>query len=285
MVDDLGLDRLETQYTFSEAEEYRDISLQDLSEGMRIYWTETLQRAHLAAVTAILRSRRWLSGVQHAKAENNLLVFAAALRGLMESAADVSTALIGTPLTLAHCHSPITDALAGRATKTLISSEVEDELIHYSHARKLRGQERANAPKSHKVRQVQEYLKIFGDDLSADNVRQCYGDLCDLTHPGASSVAMWLASDDPTGQESRLSTHQDEVLIPRFLQEHAGVPLQLLMFAFNTPVTTLNVLNYFPVEDLHTPELLNWHLDSIPAWARCRDELERQGVRPMVSAQ
>ncbi len=56
------------------------------------------------------------------------------------------------------------------------------------------------------------------------------------------------------------------------------------MFAFNGPVITLNVLNYFPIEDLHTSKLLNWHLDGIPAWIKCRSELDREGARPKASA-
>ena len=283
MVDDLGLEQLETRYRFMDNEEYKDLSLRDSSKGMQVYWSETLQRAHLAAVTAMLRSRRWLSGVVHARTENNLPVFAAALRGLMESAADASTSLIGTPLTLVNHHSSITEALAGRATTVFISSEVEDELIHYSHARRIRGPERANSPQSHEARTVQEYLEIFGDQ-NADHVRQCYSDLCDLTHPGASSVVMWLASNDPAGLEFRLATHQDEALIAGLLRQYPTVPLELLMFAFNVPAITLNVLNYFPVEDLHTPKLLNWHLDGIPGWVKCRDELERQGAQPKASA-
>ena len=264
-------------------EEYEDLLERDLGEAMRVYWTETLGRAHLASATAILRSRRWLSGVEQASAENNLLLFAAALRGLMESAADASTALIGTPLTLAHRHSSISECLEGRARSRLESSEVEDELIHYSHARRLSRSERANAPSSHKARQVQEYLKIFGD-LNAENVRRCYSDLCDLTHPGASSVTMWLDTDDPTGSQFRLSTRQDQAFIADFLQRYPTIPLELLMFAFNGPVITLNVLNYFPIEDLHTPKLLNWHLDGIPAWIKCRGELDREGARPKASA-
>ena len=282
MVDDLGLERLETQYTFMDDEEYQDLLSLDLSEGMRIYWRETLQRAHLTAATAILRSRHWLSGVQQAMGENNLLLFAAAFRGLMESAADASTALIGTPLTLAQSHPLITEALEGRATTVYISSELENELIHYSHGRRITGPERAKAPRSHKARDPQEYRKIFGDQ-NAENVRQCYNDLCDLTHPGASSVWMWLRSIDAAGLEFRLSTQRDEALIAGFLQQYPTITLELLMFAFNAPVIALNVLNYFPVEDLHTPKLLNWHLDGIPGWVKCRDELEAQGIRPKAS--
>ena len=265
-------------------EEYQDLMLRDLSEGMRVYWSETLQRAHLAAVTSMLRSRRWLSGMVHATTENNLLVFAAALRGLMESAADASTALISTPLTLVQNHPLITEALEGRATTGYSSAELENELIHYSHARGIRGSERANAPQSHRARTVQKYLEIFGDQ-NADVVRQCYSDLCDLTHPGASSVVMWLASDGPAGVDFRLSTHQDKALIVELLRRYPTVPLELLMFAFNAPLIALNVLNYFPVEDLHSPKLLNWNLDGISGWVKCRRELEKLGIEPKTSAQ
>ncbi len=81
MVDDLGLERLETHYTFMDEEIFRRLLSRDLGEGMRVYWAEMLQRTHLAAVTAVLRSRQWLWGVQHAIAQENFLMFAAGLRG------------------------------------------------------------------------------------------------------------------------------------------------------------------------------------------------------------
>ena len=284
MIDDLGLESLETRYTFMDTEEFRELLEQDVSAGMRVYWSEMLQRAHLTAVTAILRSKRWLSGLQHATGEENLLLFASAFRAFMESAADASTALIGTPWTLARCHSLITEALEGRATTVSISSELEDELIHYSHGRGLTRADRANAPRSHRVRQPQDYRKIL-EDQNSDNVKQCYSDLCDLVHPGASSVWMWLDAVDETGLEFRLSARRDEALIAGFLRQYPTIPLELLMFAFNAPAITLNVLNYFPAQDLHTPKLLNWQLDGIPAWTKCRDELQGQGVRPMATTQ
>ena len=285
LVDGLGLDQLETRYTIMDDDEYKELLVHDSSAAMQVFWTETLGRAHLTAATAILRSRHWLYGVEQASSGRNLLLFAAALRGLMESAADTSTALIGTPLTLAHRHSAITEALAGRATTLHLSTGLEDELIHYSHARGLRGPERANAPSSHKARHVQEYLKIFGD-LNAENIQRCYGELCDLTHPGASSVTMWLdtdVTDDTAGLEFWLSTCQDEALVADFLRRYPTILMELLIFAFNGPVITLNVLNYFPIEALHTPKLLTWDLEGVPAWSKCRNELEREGAMPRVS--
>ena len=283
MVDDLSLERVETHYRFTDEESFRQLLSRDLGEGMRVYWTEILQRAHLAAVTAVLRSRQWFSGVEHAIDQENFLMFAAGLRGLMESAADASTALVGTPLNLAHWHSMIVEALKGQAASVSICSELEDELIHYSHGRRITRAGRPDAPKTHQARQVQDYLSIFRDQ-NAENVRRCYRDLCDITPPGASSVWMWLHAADGSGREFRLSAQGNEALIIGFLHRYPTIPLELLMFAFNAPAITLSVLNYFPIADLHTPELLTWHLDGIPAWTKCRDRLEGQGIVPVASA-
>ena len=113
MVDGLRLKRLTTRYSFMAMDEYEGLLHRDVSEGMRVYWSETLARAHIAAVTAILRSRHWLSAVLSAVSEGNALAFAAAFRGLMESAADTTTALVGTPLTLAHHYPTIAKSLSG----------------------------------------------------------------------------------------------------------------------------------------------------------------------------
>ena len=72
------------------------------------------------------------------------------------------------------------------------------------------------------------------------------------------------------------------MLISSFLQEYETIPLELLIFTFNPPIMTLNILNYFSIQDLHTPELLNWNLGGIPGWIKCQSELETKGVRPQV---
>ena len=278
MVDDLALKRLTTRYSFMDVDEYADLLRRDVSEGMRVYWSETLERAHLTSVTAILRSRHWLSAVLSTQSDRNALAFAAAFRGLMESAADTTTALIGTPLTLAHHYPIIADSLSGLAASIVTSAELEDELIHYSHGRHIKKSEQAGTPQSHRARSVHEYLTVF-ENLNANSVAQCYRYLCDLTHPGAPSVWMWLAPMDTKGSEFILSTDQDEAIIGSFLELYEGVLLDVLMFAFNAPVLVLNTLNYFPIQELHTQELLNHDLDGLAAWTECRNDLEKRGAR------
>ena len=278
MVDDLALKRLTTRYSFMDVDEYADLLRRDVSEGMRVYWSETLERAHLTSVTAILRSRHWLSAVLSTQSDRNALAFAAAFRGLMESAADTTTALIGTPLTLAHHYPIIADSLSGLAASIVTSAELEDELIHYSHGRHIKKSEQAGTPQSHRARSVHEYLTVF-ENLNANSVAQCYRYLCDLTHPGAPSVWMWLAPMDTKGSEFILSTDQDEAIIGSFLELYEEVLLDVLMFAFNAPVLVLNTLNYFPIQELHTQELVNHDLDGLAAWTECRNDLEKRGAR------
>ena len=272
MIDGLDLKRLEVRYRFMSDQEFTALLFLDSSEAMRIYWAEMLERAHIASVSAILRSRHWLSAVLSAQSEGNALMFASAFRGLLESAADATTALLGIPITLASNYPVISESLMGRAKTITIAEDLEEELVHYSHGRYIKASERNETPQSHRARQTHDYLKVFGD-LRADKVARCYRYLCDLTHPGAPSVLMWFAPVDATVGEFALSTDQDEAIINDFLGEYETVPFDTLTFAFNTPVVVLSVLNYFPLRDLHTDQLLNWNLDRIPVWVKCPDEI------------
>ena len=69
MVDSLGLKRLTTRYCFMPTDKYEALLSRDVGEAMRVYWSETLDRAHIAAVTATLRSRHWLSAVLSTESE------------------------------------------------------------------------------------------------------------------------------------------------------------------------------------------------------------------------
>lgn len=277
MVDDLGLEDSKTRYFFMDEDEYEKLLPREVGEAMQIYWVEILERAHIASVTATLRSRRWLSGVNLAYTDRNVLAFAGAFRGLLESAADAATSLIHIPLTLADLYPSISESLLGKANDIVISAQLEDELIHYSHGRYIKPSEQGSTPPSHRARSTQEYLRAFGD-LRADKIARCYRFLCDLTHPGAPSVWMWFGHGDGISPGLTISTGQDEHIIADFLDEYATVPLDVLMLAFNAPVLVLNTLNYFPVKDLHTSELLIWNLDGIAAWTRCRRMLESRGA-------
>ena len=282
MVDALALDRLSTRYTFMDADELRELYSRDPGEGTRIYWHEILESVHMTAVTTILRNRCWLDAVTSATTDSNLLAFAAAFRGLMESTADSTTALIGAPLTLADNHSTISESLAGNSRIVAESKDLKSEFVHFFHARYIKKSEESDTPPLHKARSVQDYANVFGDRFAVE-WNECYRFLSDLTHPAASSVWMWLAPVDEKGSGVTLSTNQHASIISDFLQKYQSTFLDLLSTAFNTPVIVLHMLNYFSIKELHTTELLNWNFDSLPGWRKCKDVLDANGVHPKAS--
>ena len=267
LIDQLGITTWSTRYEFYPDDEYGTLLYDAPNRAMQIYWSEILARAHLASATAILRSRQWIEAMRVSVMAPNLLSFAASFRGLLESAADSSTALESVPLTLARDHTDLLRALAGKAQSEIhLNPELEDRLIHYASARRLTKAELQAAPTSHKAQKVRDYINVLENGRVID-VIPCYQALCDLTHPGASSVGMWLHQIDEHTYEIR--ANQDKEAIDYFLAEYRETFVELLFFAFNPALVTLRILNYFPLKSLHTAALNKWDMSRVPIWEKC----------------
>src|SRR5437879_264676 len=88
-------------YEFRPVDEFTDLIKVDIPEAMRIYWREMLFRVHWAASVGLVRISRWASGIVSGYEGENLLLFAAASRGFVESAADSHDAMKWVAGTLA----------------------------------------------------------------------------------------------------------------------------------------------------------------------------------------
>lgn len=269
MIDGLRLGEVKARYTFTASDEFERLVRKDPRKAMQVYWGEILVRAHWTAITAIFRNRRWISAIYSAVNDKNTLAFAASLRGLIESAADTHTALHSIPATLARDCAMIKDAILGKNDRTVfIVDQIENDLIHFAYARKLKKGEAA--PANHRARTIQDYIDIL-ERGKVQKIAECYSKLCDFTHPGASSVWLWVR---PLGElELELAPDQEAETISWFLSEYSPTFLELLMFGFNGPVMTLAVLNYFPMQSHHTPALANWDLSGIPLWRKAQRNL------------
>lgn len=272
LIDKLELAKWKTRYSFSSMDYFQTICKQSTSRGNQIYWEEIVARAHLTAVTTILRSRQWINAVTSSVRDNNLLSFSAALRGLIESVADSATILGHVPLGISRNSAHIIRALSGEINNGIFVAEnLEDSLIHFAYARKLTKDERLNFPESHHAKSVRDYIEVL-ENWKIQNIIECYRELCDLTHPGSSSVSMWL--NHVSELEIELKVGQGKEIISRFLTEYRMTIFELIMIGFNPAIVTLKLLNYFPLVKFHVPSLELWDLTGNRMWQQCLIYLE-----------
>ena len=126
-----------SSYEFMPMEKYESLLNSDVGSGMRVYWREMLYRSHWAAQISLVRCRSWLRGTLQARSDQNLMAFAASARGMIESAVDTWDGLGNVAVNLAQMAPIIDEALDGRASKQMVSADLEDWLIHFNYARKL----------------------------------------------------------------------------------------------------------------------------------------------------
>ncbi len=259
---ELGSSLESTCYDFMDLGDYQQILKEDPKEGLLIYWKEMLSRSHLVASSSILRNTSWLKGMLVTHENKLFLPFSAAFRGFIESTTDSFDALASLPLFLAENRKKIERVLSKKAINSVFASaDLEDTLIHFTHARKIRRGD--TAPASHKAKYVREYLNtVKHDDLVDFDI--AYSRLCELTHPAASSVQYLTKNFDENHFE--LANNADEKALNALAIEYSKHIEELFAIAFNPAVMTLKVLNRYSLKQFHCNKVKTWDLSAIPNW-------------------
>lgn len=257
-------------YPFVDSDDFLSLSTIDPREGMQIYWREILFRAHSASSVSILRNQRWLDGAALALESTNFFALAACLRSLIEAAGDTSDALSQVPLTLATKVEPIRLGLANALRQFVVNKELEDKLIHFSHARRVSRTE--SAPNSHRKKNSSDYVAEFGF-FGFDAVVEFYAELCEYVHPAASSVNVFLEASSE--EEICISPAREREVVQSLANRLPQLMEPVAMLAFSAPLVTLGVLNALPIENLHTPEVRPEICRGIPLWNKVEAALGR----------
>lgn len=250
------------QYDYMEPQDYQRVVHEDWKRGAKIYWEETLGRAHFAAATSIIRAHRWCAGMSVAYSASLFLPFCASFRSLIESAADGYDALGHVASTLAECRSLVNPILQLNAPTNVVAAELEDVLIHFSHARKVSKGE--VAPQSHNAKTAADYVK--GLERGISGLYECYSNLCQFTHPAALSVGQLLA---PLSSSSFvLIPAHDELRIEGLIEAYKQLVVPLFMFAFNPGAVVLKVLLHFQAPQFHSRGIAKMDLRGVPGWPK-----------------
>ena len=259
MLDRLVKEDRPYQYTYVPSRQYSALS--DLQERNRVYWYEIIERAHCGALVAIVRLDRWLSSMMMGAEAENFLAFAASFRGLLESTADARFALGDVPEGLAATFVHAREAVAGKARLMLLAPDLENDLIHFSHGRRVGKNE--SAPEVHAAKTMREYLGTL-QGASTGPLFACYEELCNITHPAAESLLYLLEkrSDGATVFAAR----PDETAIQDLCNRGGAVVQLCVCESLVYPIIILRLLNQLGLPELQTPIVEEVSLDEVPLW-------------------
>ncbi len=256
------------EYDFMAADDFAKLIKIEPLEAIRIYWLEILYRCHFCASATLMRSNRWANGVISAYNDQNYFSFCANLRGFLESSADSYEGIGNVAASLAGKFRAICQILAKDPAAVIVSSPaIQDQLIHFSHGRKVGKGEQV--PDTHKAKHVRDYLALF--DTTDKSVNDLYGDLCEVTHPASSSVSAF-ASVTERG-DVHLIVPDDKKLIDGIIVRHLKDAWYLFDLSINPALVLLKFLNYFKVDEVKTPALEEVDLTNIQVWREIVDQI------------
>lgn len=260
-----------TTYLFMGVEEFKALPPFQMNT---VYWDEILYRVHWAALANAIRHLRWFDAcVVHATSQPNYLAFCAALRGLVESAADTKHSLEAVPLTIASSAGVILEALNGRLNNSLcISTELENSLIHFHHARKVeKGEE---VPPTHKAETAAKYLGAI--DHADFPVKELYSELCQVVHPAEPSLH-WLSQVDENGW--KVGEQDDIGSIHKLMDQHKEAVSWIQQNSGNITILLCQVLNSLPRKKLHIESVRPWNMNELALHKRIQTDFGRHGIR------
>lgn len=265
IVSDIASDLAKDSYRFEDLDDF-EINTRDAETGMehagRVYWTEILYRAHMASVAAVFRTTRWIEVAIREYEARSLYGCASACRSLIESAGDIGLSLGPVAYALADNKDALKVAINGKATGPLmISQELEDSLIHFTHARQVTKSE--EAPESHKAMPSYKYID-YVDKMKVADVQQLYARLCEIVHPAAESVSVTFVLK---GDAWIVDPFNERTVLQNLLVENRGTLSGVVMASYNAPLLILKTLHSF---DLFTKlsGLRKYRFDAIPAWSK-----------------
>jgi hypothetical protein len=254
-------------YQYVPLPEYEQLA-GDISETMRVYWFEILERAHCDSMLALLRLERWLEAMRLSAEAPNFLGFAASFRGLLESTADVRHALGDVPGGLAAAFPHAYEAVHGQARTLVLAPDLENDLIHFSHARKLEKDERA--PEAHAAKHMKAYLTSL-QGASSGPLHDTYAELCNITHPAADSV-LYLLTKRPD-RRIVFAEAADEEQVQELLSRVGSVVTFCVSQSITYPAVILRIVNRFDLPAFRTPAVDEVSFELVPLWSTVSSHL------------
>jgi hypothetical protein len=232
------------RYTFVSEERFSEWQKSEPFPLQRINLTlalELIEKAHLAAITALMRTKRWADATCLMYDSENFVGWAAAVRGFLESAGDTVDGLNDIPLSLAKYHRVIKRCLTGKENKQFVGyPDLEARLDHFVHARWMRT--KRNEENVLKAKENSIYVSTL--DSATPGVLKLYQKLCAICHPSNESLE-YLYNPMGSDEGFTLSQTNDANAIAAICSTYPEALPAALMMSSNAALSILKVLHKF----------------------------------------
>lgn len=205
-----------------------------------IYVRGILERSHLACITSLARTSRWLSSTVRSLDDDNALAFSSSLRGLLEASSDSFHLLHSLFPSLESASKYIYIALKYPRdihNGHLNFESLENLLIHYAYAQHWkRGEE--SLP-HHRNKTNTEYIRCL-ENFGVSGLSDLYAELCQLTHPASPSVFCFV---DETDESLTFNPDRDSLVIEDILSRYENSIIRLIQYPLNSALMVLSLLH------------------------------------------
>jgi len=225
----------------------RDAKPEVIAQVQQFYILGILERCHLASITSLARTDRWLQSLMTQIIQENALGFSAALRGLLEATADAHDVMSVMPSTLRDYFSYIYLVFTNHnifLETSITFNELEERLIHYAYAQKW---PKGSKPLPHHTNKTNaDYISSF-EKFGVSGAIELYNELCQLTHPASASVSCFLRE---TPNSIEIDFSQDQKIITDILLRYEQTIEKLMQLSVNPALISLcflrRLLNEWP---------------------------------------
>lgn len=262
-------------YDYLPEVEFATLLREKSNKSKQVYIDEILFRAHFSAIAALARTHTWCKAILVAEKSKNYFSLCVALRGLLESSADIDHSFNATVNSLAvnlveiskHYHGEYENAFPDL-------SWFEDQLIHFMYARKLKKDEKQLFPASHKSEEIKNYIQGISH---CAGIGEFYTRLCGISHPAADSICFFESYDEDTGIQSLSWKDEHSVEIQQLCDEYRECIDFIVLVGHCFPFLMLGVLNEFKIPKVSTIQIQKIGLDWIPRWEILKKSMQQSG--------
>lgn len=251
---------LTVKYLFISEDELRSHYVSSVAEGNFMYWSEIFYRCHMSAYGGLKRLLDWISIIE--ASDNNFISYCSGMRGLIECVGDTYHGLHAAAITLGDNKKMIKNIMEKTSSKITLNQELEDLLIHFTHASKPYSKLTGN--KNHQPKKPWQYVAEL-EKGSGIKFYEYYEFLCELTHPAASSIGMNF--DQQASGEMVFNPKKDRQLVIEARKADKDLIIELLMRGFNPITLLIKTINLFQLEGMYSKYSDSLVLD-VPAWHR-----------------